>query len=100
MRLDESATALAGTRSLARLILRAESVASPRDAPDRLGHEGVSFETRELPLQRREGLDEFGGLEGTVPPSDRHLLEDAGAYGACAHARLRRCEAEVDLLIV
>ena len=54
--------------------------APARDAPDRLRDEGVSFGARELPLQRRERLDELGGLERSVSPPDRDLLEDAGLH--------------------
>ena len=54
--------------------------APARDAPNRLGDESVSFGARELPLQRRERLDELRGLERTVSPPDRDLLEDAGLH--------------------
>ena len=48
-----------------------------RDAPDRLREERVSLGALQLPLQRRERLDELGRLERTVPTSYRHLLEYA-----------------------
>ena len=51
-----------------------------RDAHDRLRDERASFGARKLPLQRRERLDELGGLERTVSSPDRDLLEDAGLH--------------------
>lgn len=51
-----------------------------RDAPDRLRDEGVSLGARELPLERRERLDESRGLERTISAADRHLIEDVGLH--------------------
>ncbi len=44
-----------------------------RNAPD----QRVSFGARELPLQRREWLDELVGLERTVSALDRPIRSDA-----------------------
>ena len=56
-----------------------------RDAPDRLRDERVSLGARQLPLQRRDRLDELRRLECPVSPPNRHSLEDVGIHEPISH---------------